>query len=488
MQKKLRTIDCLFLLIILAALFLRVYKPLAYYYYAHDQDLASWFFLDVVKNGHLRLIGQETSVHGVFIGPIFYYLLIPFYLLFGGQPYGGILLVTVLGMFSVLSIYFVFWRIINKNAGLIGSIIYAFSYVIIFTDREVVPTMPVYLWSIWYLYALYLVLAKKQKPAFTMAGLLFGLVWHINMGLMVVVPVFLFALVLARQKIKAKNLAYFALMFLIPMSFYVLFEIRHGFMQTQAIFSSGTAASSISLVSRLDRLMQIINTNARNLLWGSIFNMPDLWAHVLILGFLAFSILTKIIKPKLAFLLSLWLFLYIAFFTINAINVSEYYLNGMVVVWILGLSAGLAFVFLRHRFLVYSLLVAFISINLVRFSNHPVNESGYVHKNALAGFIASDAKLHNYPCVAVSYITRPGYELGYRYIFYLHDLHVNQPSSQSPVYTIVFPHTEVDRIDKSFGALGLIYPDYGRYNKKSIEKSCEGKNANLIDPMFGFTR
>ena len=160
----------------------------------------------------------------------------------------------------------------------------------------------------------------------------------------------------------------------------------------------------------------------------------------------------------------------------------------MVVVWILGISAGLSFLYVRNKYLVYSLLLIFISFNLVRFSNHPVNESGYVQKNALAGFIASDAKLHNYPCVAVSYITSPGYELGYRYIFYLHDLHVNQPSSQSPVYTIVFPHSEVDRIDKSFGALGLIYPDYERYNQEEDGKSCQAENANLMGPMFGFTR
>jgi len=89
--------------------------------------------------------------------------------------------------------------------------------------------------------------------------------------------------------------------------------------------------------------------------------------------------------------------------------------------------------------------------------------------------------------VSVSFITNPGYELGYRYIFYLNNLHVNQPSSGSPVYTIVFPHTKVDRIDKSFGALGLILPDYEKYTEKEVNESCSGSNENLTDPMFGFT-
>jgi len=372
------TIDYLFLAVLVASLVLRLYKPLSYYYYAHDQDLASWFFLDVVKNGHLRLIGQETSVHGVFIGPLFYYLLIPFYLLFGGQPYGGILLVGLLGLFSVFSIYFVFSEIVNKKAGFIGSILYSFSYIVIFTDREVVPTMPVYLWSIWYLYVIHLVLESKQKQALTLAGLLFGLVWHLNMGLVVVAPLFFLALVLTKQKLILKNVLYFAAALILLMLPFFVFELRHGFIQTQAILAGGTAGAHVSIYSRFDRLLQILGTNARNILWGDMVPLSDLWAHLIILIFFAAAIFKKVIKPKLSVLLVLWLLTYVTFFTLNAINVSEYYLNGMTVVWLLGISATLSLLTLRFRILVYSLLVLFITINLIRFSRYPVNDSGSV--------------------------------------------------------------------------------------------------------------
>ena len=66
-------------------------------------------------------------------------------------------------------------------------------------------------------------------------------------------------------------------------------------------------------------------------------------------------------------------------------------------------------------------------------------------------------------------------------------MHVNRPISNSPVYTIVYPHNLVNSIDKAFGSLGLIYPDYDRYNKEEVEKSCIGANSNLTDPMFGYT-
>ena len=66
-------------------------------------------------------------------------------------------------------------------------------------------------------------------------------------------------------------------------------------------------------------------------------------------------------------------------------------------------------------------------------------------------------------------------------------MHVNRPVSGSPVYSIVFPHSMVDKIDKSFGSLGLIYPDYSRYNENDVNQSCQGANSNLTDPMFGYT-
>jgi hypothetical protein len=103
-------------------------------------------------------------------------------------------------------------------------------------------------------------------------------------------------------------------------------------------------------------------------------------------------------------------------------------------------------------------------------------------------FIKSDAVVHGYPCVAISYITDPGYNLGYRYFVWMDNIKTKAPSSNAPVYTIVFPLSRVDKLDITFGALGVINPDYSRYNKKGIERSCQGDNENLTGSMFGYTQ
>ncbi|MDO8657992.1 MAG: hypothetical protein Q7K55_04580, partial [Candidatus Levybacteria bacterium] len=65
----------LLILILLLGLFFRIYKLEIFYPWGHDQDLFAWIAKDILIDGHFRLIGQETSIIGVFIGPLFYYLI-----------------------------------------------------------------------------------------------------------------------------------------------------------------------------------------------------------------------------------------------------------------------------------------------------------------------------------------------------------------------------------------------------------------------------
>ena len=94
-----------------------------------------------------------------------------------------------------------------------------------------------------------------------------------------------------------------------------------------------------------------------------------------------------------------------------------------------------------------------------------------------------------YPCLSISYITSPGYELGYRYFFYLENLHLNKISNKIPVYTIIFPLGE-DSVqeDKAIGAIGLIYPDYKRYPLETVKDNCSPENINVTGDMFGYTQ
>lgn len=479
--------------ILLVALFLRAYKPLEYYLYNHDQDLTGWIIKDILVNHHIRLIGQQTSSLGIFIGPIFYYLQIPFYLLTKMDPFGVLLLPFLLGMFAVFSFYFVLGNIFNKKVGIIAALIYAISTIIVFTDREAVPTMPVVLWAVWYFYSLWKITKGEQKY-YLLIGILFGLVWNLSLSLAVISPLVILAYFFSKQKIDVKYLALGIGLFIILMSPFFIFEGRHNFIQTGSLVASFTTQKDYipgtgKGLAKLDRVMQIVHKNTTKIYWNNTSDIsPSTTFYILTLMYLVL-VLTKTLKKDLAIMILLWQILFILFFTFNSINISEYYLNGMNLVWIaiLSLFVNKLLENKNTKYLGYLILCIFVYVNIIGFFNTPVNRSGYIERKQIIDYIYNDAKAHEYPCVAVSYITSPGNNMGYRYLFYLKGMHINLPKSGSPVYTIVFPLSMVNGFDKSFGALGVILPDYKMYNSKTVEISCSGENSNLTEPMFGYT-
>lgn len=481
----------LIIFIIFAGVFLRSIKFQQFFMYNHDHDLEGWIVRDILENGHLRLIGQETTNQGVFIGALWYYLLIPFYLITNWDPIGTVALPIIVSAISIWSIYFVFSRVFDKRTGLISAAIYSFSYYTVFTDREVVPTTPVMLWTIWFFYALFQIYKGKQKTGFILAAILAALIWHLNLALAIVLPLALVSLYFSKKKINFKYLGLAVIVAVVLSLPLIIFEIKHGFIQINAIYQSITTDKTYiegtsKGFAKLDRVMQLVYKNTKGIFFNSIDQINEKIPFLLLLFASGYLLVKKKLDLKLSAVMILWLGLFVAFFTLNPINISEYYINGMNVIWI-----ALASLFLSkflNKYLSLALLFVFLMLNLFHIINTPVNASGYIQRKAVADFIKQDASAHNYPCVAISYITEPGYDLGYRYFFFLNNLKTKPPSSMAPVYTIVFPHSKVDRIDKSFGALGLVLPDYERYNESSVETSCEGENDNLTYPMFGFTK
>ncbi len=481
----------LLLAILVLGLFLRSYHPLLLFMYGHDHDLSGWVVRDIVENHHFRLIGQETSVHGVYIGALWYYLLVPFYVLWGMSPVGSLLLSIGVGLFSIWSVWFVLKRIWSRTVGLLGAFIYSASFYTVMTDREVVPTTPVMVWSVWYLFTLHLLLTKKVRWGLIFSAILFALTWHLNLALLLLLPVSLLALVLGKTWPKVRDLRDTIVVGFVSVLPFLLFELKTHFLQTQSILHSvGGSGRGVDFWAKIDRTTTLISKNIRGLTYGDALSLPNRYPLYALLLIFVFLVWKKKISRAWAIIFSLWFVLYTVFFSLNPLNLSEYYLNGMIMLWIVPLAVFVSSILSNQKLKTVGIILVtlFGVVNVVRFLDQPINRSGYVDRLAIAKEIKADAAKHNYPCVAVSYITSPGNNLGYRYFFYMENLHVNLPMTEAPVYSIVFPLSMVDRTDKNFGVLGLIYPDYERYTPEGIEKSCSGDNQNLTEPMFGFTR
>lgn len=484
----------LILLIIVAlAIFFRSYQAIERFEFAHDGDLYSWIVKDIIVNNHLRLIGQLTSTDGIFIGPFFYYLLIPFFLLTSMDPIGLLLLPILIGVGTVLSYYFIFKKLFTSHTGLIAAFVNAIFLTSVRNDRWVVPTMTTNIWGIWYFFAAVMI-SRGNFAIFPLLGFLAGLIWHINFSLaptLIAIPA---AVVMSKKIPSVKDLTKGTIAFGIPFLPYVLFEVRHNFSQTQSLLSSFITDQGGG--SGVEKFYHVIHQVRSSIVGLFFFPSREIFisGSTFIIIFLVIALLLwhkKAIEKKTLVILYLWIASIILFFSFSSKIISEYYFMILDTAFLVIFIVMAAVIFKSSKFGRYLVVLFFVGLlarNAVFILTHQDYDSkGYLERKAVATYISEDAKQKGFPCVSVSYIAKPGEDMGFRYIFYLQNLHINQPISGSPVYTIVSPvDLAPESIEKQFGAIGIISPQTV-YDLKKVVQSCSGQNSNLTDPLFGYT-
>lgn len=480
------------LLILAIAIFFRTYKVIERFDFAHDGDLFSWIVKDIVVDGHPRLIGQQTTAPGIFIGPMFYYMLVPFFLLFRMDPIGAVIPIILIGVATVFSYYCVFTKIFNKTVGLITSFLYASLLVSVNFDLRVVPSTPTNIWLIWYFYTV-MMLARGNYSVFPFLGFLAGLIWHIHIALapaLVAVPL---AMIAARKLLTIKQLIIAAIAFLIPSIPLILFETRHGFSQTLSFVRDlGINHGGGMGLAKLQLILIKVSDNISRLLFypqGVPINKILFMALLLLLA--VWLVYKKLLKTKEVFIFYGWIGAVFLYYTASSAIISEYYFANIEIIFLAIVSIFLYFLLKSSR-IGKVLVIILLAVILGKNSYHHITRShylqGYNERKAVAQFIAQDSRKRGFPCVSVSYVTRPGENVGFRHFFWLNNLHVNQPASGAPVYTIVLPsELVVDALAAKYGQIGVITPERIP-GMEEIRKSCSGENANLTDPMTGFTK
>jgi len=478
-----KTLIILFLALIIGG-FTRSYELLDRYYYGHDADLAAWTVKDMALDGHPRLIGQLTSSPGIFIGPLFYYLLVPLYFISGFQPPATLFYSLFIGLFAIFSLYYVTAKIWGRTTAFVAALLYASSFSIAATEREVVPTTPVFLWTIWAIYAIHLIRRGSLGGLYLLA-LLAAAVWHIHLALGLII---LLAAGLSLLSRRFPVRSYFgpAALFTSLSAPLAAFEIKHNFIQARSLigtFGASTEQVARTLMEKTHHVAAIALKIINLAFWDRPESVrPEILPALIVIGFLLVALQLSRVRFW-AGVFAVWFFLLLGFFIRHPINISEYYLNSLLVPALVMLAVVLA----RHKIVGTIIVIFVIGLNFWRLGSSTANASGFVARSTLVDFIDADAAAHGYPCVAVSYMTDPGNDLGYRFLFFRKNLHVNRPDSGSPVYTIVYPHGRANHLDFTFGALGLVLPEYSRYTKPAVDHSCSGADSNLTDPMFGFT-
>ena len=262
-----------------------------------NTDLARDFLLleDVVKNHSMPLIGPRSGgIPGVFHGPLWLYLNLPAFVLGKGDPvivgWFWVFLVALLTAF----VGFVGYKLYGKTVGVLSAILMSAVSVgttsSLFNPFGAVLVFPLYFYFLYH----YLTQRKIWSLLLTLfcGGLLIQFQVAFGMPILLLSTLLIFYTIF-KQKLFTHSTAFLVL--LLPLSTYIVFDLRHNFLETKALLTymagkSGAVDNFTPHAMLMNRIEGFINTLAT-------IPSPDRILTILILAFFAF-LLYKAIKNK----------------------------------------------------------------------------------------------------------------------------------------------------------------------------------------------
>lgn len=244
--------NILILIILILAAFLRLYKIQDYMTFLGDEGRDVLVVYGIL-HGNFTLLGPTASVGGFFLGPIYYYFMAPFLWLFNYDPVGPAVMVGLFGIATVWLVYKVGKDFFNTTAGLIAALIYAISPLVIAYSRSSWNPNPMPFFAILSIYLLVKAEIKSSIKYFLTVGFLLGIMMQLHyLATFLGVIIFIYVLFIWGYKDRFKNIIalvrnYCAIIggFIVGLSPYLAFELRHGFPNTQSIFKFIFSSSDV---------------------------------------------------------------------------------------------------------------------------------------------------------------------------------------------------------------------------------------------------
>lgn len=201
-------------------------------------DIARDFLLieDIVKTKKPTLIGPRSGVPGIFHGPIWFYLNLPVFILVKGNPVGVGWFWVFLSILSIASIYYIGKKLFNEKTALFASLllgVFSISYTNgLFNPFGAVILSPIF----FYLFLKYLKTVRVFYLLLSLFTLGMIIQFQIAFGGPILILTIIYLLPFLIKKKKLHHLSALAVL-LIPLSTYILFEIRHNFLQLNSIIN-----------------------------------------------------------------------------------------------------------------------------------------------------------------------------------------------------------------------------------------------------------
>jgi 4-amino-4-deoxy-L-arabinose transferase-like glycosyltransferase len=420
------------ILIIIIGAFFRLYKIGEYMTFLGDEGRDVIIVRNLLVKADPILIGPGTSVGGMYLGPLYYYFMAPFLFLAGYSPVGPAIGVALLSVTTIYLVYLAGRDWFSKTAGLIAAVLYAIAPTVIIYSRSswnpnIMPFFALLaVYSVWR--------AWKEKEAawviLTSISLAFVLQSH-YLGVLLVPVIFVFICLLLKEvrknkiiKSQATKFLLFSLtLFTLLMSPLVLFDFRHGFLNSKALYKFLTIRQeTVSIkpwtaIPKSYPIFEEINTSlitAKEPVGKIVTFILTLWSVYMILK------KRKDIRSNSGFyIIILWITFALIGFGIYKQPIYDHYFGFLFPASFL-LTAFFLTLILESKFKIFGVIALgiLIYVNLI---NNPLQFSPNMQMNRSINVANKILEVTNGKPFNLAVLAERNYEDGYRYFLDIND-------------------------------------------------------------------
>lgn len=455
-----RKIYFILTLILLFGAMVRFYRLPEMASFDFDQEYASNFAYAVLKEFPVQLIGQGLSVQGLFMGPLYFYYLVPFYAITNLHPIGGFIGSTILGLITIVAYFWVAKQMFGPVAGLIAAFFRATLFSFIGIEWSLTPAFSSDIMVIITLYLFYNYWHGKVNSLIPLS-FCFGLFTSFHPILFPFYLVFIIIFLLRRKIPRFKTIAFSCIAFIIPIIPLIIFEYLHNFLEVNQLFMLfGSTPEYKAYLYSLTNYIKVIFYEPYRIF--GVSNIPKLYFS----SFLFISLLILILKKvgfwkdnfHKIFLLTTTVTFFL-YYTLFPGNVSEYYFSAATILIVFYVAVSLSLLTKKAIPLFFTILIFISLFNLGILIERWNNKSliTLFHKDFIVKEILK--KQPKDQEFFVSYIKYPGWNFGFDYLFKLYG-HIPQTrEAKPPIYTIVIPKALSEGPDRiTSGNIHLILP------------------------------
>lgn len=266
-KKILNQKELIFLIVLLIiGGFLRFYRLEDLMTYLGDEGRDMLIVMDILQGKNFPLIGPPTSIGHLYLGPIYYYFVAPFAWIFKMNPVGPAVFVALLGILTIFLIYLTGKIFFGSIAGFFSATLYTFSPLIVKFSRSSWNPNPMPFFSLLVMLGLFYWQKTKKSKYLYLSIFSFSVMLQLHYLVILLIPFLIFVLFKLGNHFRNKKPFFYAfLIFALLLSPLIVFDLKHGFVNTKGILGvvkegSGGSFNLIDLLSRArDRVRQLFS-------------------------------------------------------------------------------------------------------------------------------------------------------------------------------------------------------------------------------------